>query len=219
MNDDNLALFKQALSEGLSNRFDSIANSYTDDVVCSEQHKIAMRAIVYGKAGRKSTWSPKMKRIVAILVAAALLLTSCGIIFRNEIKEIFEEFYVTIVYGDDKENNQLLDEIYELGYIPYGYKIEDEFIDLISVNYRFVDDKGNNIIFKQNVLNGTEHDIDSENGYSKLIEVEGCELYYRKTNTYNYYIWHNEKYLMTLSSSKELNLDEITKIINGIKEK
>ena len=196
MNDDNLALFKQALSEGLSNRFDSIANSYTDKVVCSEQHKIAMRTIVYGKTGRKSTWSPKMKRIVAILVAAALLLTSCGIIFRNEIKEIFEEFYVTIVYGDDKENNQLLDEIYELGYIPYGYKIEDEFIDLISVNYRFVDDKGNNIIFKQNVLNGTEHDIDSENGYSKLIEVEGCELYYRKTNTYNYYIWHNEKYLM-----------------------
>ena len=106
MDKSNLELFKQAISEGLANRFDSVVNSYTDEIVCSEKHNMAMRTIVYGKADAKRVWSPKMKRIIAILVAAALVLTSCGIIFRNEIREIFEEVFVKLSYSDGETNGE-----------------------------------------------------------------------------------------------------------------
>ena len=82
MDKTNLELFKQALTEAVSNKFDNIAANCTEEIACSEKHNLAMRAIVYGKTDTKRVWSPRMKRIIAILVAAALLLTSCGIIFR-----------------------------------------------------------------------------------------------------------------------------------------
>ena len=47
MDKSNLELFKQAISDGLSKKFDSVVNSYTDEIVCSEQHNLAMRTIVY----------------------------------------------------------------------------------------------------------------------------------------------------------------------------
>ena len=111
MDKSNLELFKQAISDGLSKKFDSVVNSYTDEIVCSEQHNLAMRTIVYGKADAKRTWSPKMKRVVAILIAAALLLTSCGIIFRNEIREVFEEFFVKLTYDRYDESTENIKDV------------------------------------------------------------------------------------------------------------
>ena len=128
MDKSNLELFKQAISDGLSKKFDSVVNSYTDEIVCSEQHNFAMRTMVYGKADAKRTWSPKMKRVVAILIAAALLLTSCGIIFRNEIREVFEEFFVKLTYSGDDNGIDTIEEVYELTYLPEGYFLEDKII-------------------------------------------------------------------------------------------
>ena len=123
MDKSNLELFKQAISEGLSQKFDSVVNSCTDEIVCSEKHNIAMRTIVYGKTDTKRTWSPKMKRIIAILIAAALLLTSCGIIFRNEIREMFEEFFVKLTYSEENNSNNPIEEVYHLEYLPEGILI------------------------------------------------------------------------------------------------
>ena len=103
MDKSNLELFKQALNEAVSNKFDKMADECTEEIVYSERHKLAMRTIVYGKADTKRVWSPKMRRIIAILIAVALLLTSCGIIFRNEIREFVEEFFVKITYSSDED--------------------------------------------------------------------------------------------------------------------
>ena len=111
MDKTNLELFQQALNEGLSNRFDSLAEEYTGEIVCSRKHKLAMRTIVYGKAGGARAWSPRMRRVVAILVAAALLLTSCGIIFREEICEVFDKLFVSLYLKDDSEAPTTLEEI------------------------------------------------------------------------------------------------------------
>jgi alkylhydroperoxidase/carboxymuconolactone decarboxylase family protein YurZ len=102
MNKTNLELFKQALDEAVSNQFDKLAAQCDEEIICSEKHKLAMRAIVYGKTETAQTLSPKMKRLIAILVAAALLLTGCAIIFRNEIREVFEEFFVKLTYSGEK---------------------------------------------------------------------------------------------------------------------
>ena len=219
MDKSNLELFKQAISDGLSKKFDSVVNSYTDEIVCSEQHNLAMRTIVYGKADAKRTWSPKMKRIVAILVAAALLLTSCGIIFRNEIREIVDEFFAKYVYSGDGTGNDTIEEVYELTYLPEGYKLEKENIYDLCVTYTFADKNNNVIIFEQRILDGSDFTVDSESGYSQMKEIEEYDVYYRLTDKYHNYIWNDGKYAMSIKSKTELSIEQIVQLIDGIKVK
>ena len=206
MDKSNLELFKQAISEGLSQKFDSVVNSYTDEIVCSEKHNIAMRTIVYGKANAKRTWSPKMKRIIAILVAAALLLASCGIIFRNELREIFEDFFVMLTYKSDDARDSAIENVYQLGYLPDGYSIINEKITPVRIQYKFKNETGDYIWFEQKSIDGTDFFVDNEEGYSRINEISNYEIYYRYTNTNHMYVWNDGKYSMSIKSSINLFL-------------
>lgn len=217
MDKSNLELFKQAISDGLSKKFDSVVNSYTDEIVCSEQHNLAMRTIVYGKADAKRTWSPKMKRIVAILIAAALLLTSCAIIFRNEICEVIEEFFVKLTYSDDVTSGNIIEQIYELTYLPDGYILDTENISYTATKFKYINSENNYIYFEQHTINGSGFAVDSESGYSQMKEIEEYDVYYRFTAKYHHYIWNDGKYAMSIKSKTELSTEQIIQIIDGIK--
>ena len=217
MDKNNLELFKQAISDGLSKKFDSVVNSYTDEIVCSEQHNFAMRTMVYGKADAKRTWSPKMKRVVAILIAAALLLTSCAVIFRNEIREVFEEFFVKLTYSGDGTENDTIEEVYELTYLPEWYTLEKENIYDLCVTYKFVDKNNNVIMFEQRILDRSDFTVNSEKGYSKIEEIEKYSIFYRYTEMFHSYIWNDGKYAFELSSTQKLSNEDIELIIKGIK--
>ena len=219
MDKSNLELFKQALNEAVSNKFDKMADECTEEIVYSERHKLAMRTIVYGKADTKRVWSPKMRRIIAILIAVALLLTSCGIIFRNEIREIFKEFFVSLTYEGDEESNDTVKTIYRLGYVPDGYKLEKEYISNTVVKYSYKKPSGESIHFEQRILIFSDFVIDSESGYSKMQEIEKYEVYYRFTDKYHIYIWNNEKHSMSIKSSTYLSNEEIILLIDGITTK
>ena len=216
MDKTNLELFKQALTEAVSNKFDIITANCTEEIACSEKHNLAMRAIVYGKTDTKHICSPRMKRIIAILVAAALLLTSCGIIFRNEIREVFKDLFASITFREDESKVETIEDIYQLEYVPDGYSLEEENISLLSVVYKFVDKKGNIIKFKQSVLNNIDFVIDSEKGYSEIIDIEKYDVYYRYTDTYHCYIWNDSKYALKLKSNIPLSNETILLIIEGL---
>ena len=216
MNKSDLELFKLALNEGIRNRFDKMAAECTEEIVYSERHKLAMQAIIYGKVTAKRAWSPKMKRIIAVLVAAALLLTSCGIIFRNEIREVFKEFFASITFDGDESNVDTIDEVYQLKYVPDGYSLVEERIASIIVFYKFTDINGNDLVFEQNVIDGITFAIDSENGYSKILTVNTYDIYYRRTSASHFYIWNDNYYSLLIRSSAELTNEELIKIINGI---
>lgn len=216
MDKSNMELFKQALNEAVSNKFDKMADECTEEIVYSDRHKLAMRTIVYGKADTKRVWSPKMRRIIAILVAAALILTSCGIIFRNQIREIFEEFYVKLTYEGDEESNKNIDEVYVLGYVPEGYVLEKEILTSVYVRYEFNNEIGETLCFEQRALTRSEYYIDSESGYSKIEEIEEFDVYYRFTDTLINYVWSNKNYSMTIKSSVQLSNEEIISLLNGI---
>ena len=218
MDKNNLKLFKQAISDGLSKKFDSVVNSYTDEIVCSEQHNLAMRTIVYGKADAKRTWSPKMKRIVAILVAAALLLTSCGIIFRNEIREIFEEFFVKLTYSDS-EDSKVIEDVYELEYLPEGYSLSIKNIRPLRVKYEYINKNGDYIWFEQKSIDGTDFVVDNEDGYSHIKEIDTYEVYYRYTDKNHVYVWNDGKYSMKLKSTNQLSIEDIGLILLGLTTK
>ena len=215
MDKSNLELFKQAISDGLSKKFDSVVNSYIDEIVCSEQHNFAMRTMVYGKADAKRTWSPKMKRIIAIIVAAALLLTSCGIIFRNEIREVFEEFFVKLTYSGDGMGSDTIEEVYELTYLPEGYSLTDKNVRPLRIKWEYTNEDNNMIKFEQRILNRSDFHVDSESGYSQMKEIEEYDVYYRFTDKYYYYIWHNSKYSFKINSTTPLSNEQIVLMIAG----
>ena len=217
MDKSNLELFKQALNEAVSNKFDKMADECTEEIVYSEKHKLAMRTIVYGKTDNKRVWTPKMRRIIAILIAVALLLTSCGIIFRNEIREIFEEFFVKLTYESDTESDQTIQEVYSLSYVPERYSLKMETITNMCVQYEFINEDGNSIYFEQRALTRSGYYIDSESGYSKIEEIEEYDIYYRFTNKNHHYAWSDEKCSMKIKSSVPLSNREIVLILNGIK--
>ena len=219
MDKSNLELFKQALNEAVSNKFDKMADECTEEIVCSERHKLAMRTIIYGKADTSRAWSPRVKRIIAILVAAALILTSCGIIFRNQIREIFEEFYVKLTYEGNEESNKNIDEVYVLGYVPKGYVLEKEFLSTTYVKYKFMTSEGDVLYFEQRALTRSGFVVDSESGFSRIVEIEEFDVYYRFTNKFYHYVWNNETYTMTIKSSIKLSNENIILLINEITTK
>ena len=215
MGKSNLELFKRAIGEGLSEKLDSVVNSYADEIVCSEKHRLAMRTIVYGKAEAKRTWSPRMKHIIAIIVAAALLLTSCAVIFCNEIREVVDEFFAKYVYSGNETNNDAIEEVYELTYLPEGYGLKEKRIAAICTQFKYVDESDNFIIFEQRILDKSDFTVDSESGYSQMKEIEEYDVYYRYTGEYYYYIWHNSKYSFKINSTTLLSNEKIVLMIAG----
>lgn len=219
MDKSNLELFKQALNEAVSNKFDKMADECTEEIVYSEKHKLAMRTIVYGKTDNKRVWTPKMRRIIAILIAVALLLTSCGIIFRNEIREIFEEFCVKLTYDATEESNKSIKEVYTLSYLPEGYFIENERVTSVRVQYEYTNENKETLFFEQCALGRSGFVVDSESGYTKITEIEEYEIYQRFTNGFYHYAWSDEKYSLKLRSTRQLSNEEIILMLDGIKTK
>ena len=219
MDKSNLELFKQALNEAVSNKFDKMADECTEEIVYSEKHKLTMRTIIYGKADTKRVLSPKMRRIIAILIAVALLLTSCGIIFRNEIREIFKDFFVSLTYENDDTSEDMIEEILVLTYVPEGYKLEKQSITTVRVRYEYENEDGEILFFEQRALTRSDYYIDSESGYSKIEDIKEHEIYYRCTDGVNYYLFHNDKYSMSLISMELQSNNELNLILNGIKIK
>ena len=219
MDQTNEALFKQAINEALTNKFQRMADACTEEIVCSRRHRKAMRAIVSGKTPRK----PLSTKMIAILVAAAiLLLAGCAIIYRDEIREFItniKEFFVEIKFDEGENNSQEIEKIYELAYIPEGYSLEDQTINLMMVKYVFTNSDGKLIQFIQRSLDASSFSIDSEHSDNTIIEIENYTIYTRKTGDTFYYLWNDGKYAMQICSSESLSDDELLLIIDGIRIK
>ena len=215
-------LFKQAIEEGLSNKFDSIVNSYTEEIICSEKHKLAMRTIVYGKlenAPEKKQRRLKSKHIIAIIVAAMLLLTSCGIIFRHKIREIFRGEYVRLDYGEDVSYGKMIEDVYTLTYLPEGYSLKREIINKATVNYKYVNENDEFIIFEQSPADSSFVFIDDESAYDKIDEIESYDVYRRISSESYVCIYSDEKYMIMIRLSSQLSNEELIAIIEGIEIK
>ena len=219
MDKNNVELFKQAINEAISNKFDKISNACPEEIICSERHDIAMRAIIYGKADRQKTWTPRMKRIIAILVAAALLLTGCGIIFHNEIRDFVEnvyELFVEISFSEKDSTGNEIEQIYEPTYIPEGYVLEEYVTLPVNIFYKYSNQNGDIIYIEQYVLDGTYFVVDSETGYSEINNIHTYDVYYRTAYDVDHYLWNNGSYAFMIKSTAKLSVDELILMIDGI---
>ena len=219
MNDDNIALFKLALTEGLSNRIDREISDCTEEIAPSPAHIRAMNKIVGRLPQRKLPASPKLKKIIAILIAAALLLTGCAIAYRNEIRDFFEEMYETFVKVNcsEDEDGEKLEYFYELTYVPEGYSLNRCWKEEIKASYTFVNSAGDKILFIQSLLDARAFYIDIETGYKQIVDISRYDVYYKVTKGRSYYLWNDGTYMFSLTSDVEIPTNELNLIIEGIK--
>lgn len=219
MDKTNEELFKQAINEALTNKFQRMADACDEEIVCSRHHRKAMRAIISGKTPRK----PLSTKMIAILVAAAiLLLAGCAIIYRDEIRGFIidiKELFVNVDFSEGENNSQKIEEIYELTYFPEGYSLKDQFVNRMVVEYVFTNVDGQKIKFIQQSLDASSFSIDSEHSDNTIIEIENYTIYSRIAGNMHYYLWNDGKYALKLISAIELTDEELLSIINGLKIK
>lgn len=212
----NQELFKQALVEGVNRRLDREISACDENIAYSRRHIKNMERIVKGKTPKK----PINKKMVAILVAAAvLLLAGCAIIYRNEIREFFtdlSEYFVKIKFEDGENFSQNIEDIYELTYVPDGYALETQVINRMVVQYKFTNEDGESIKFIQQSLDASNFYVDIENSDNVIIEIGEYTVYSRQTNGTYYYLWNDGKYALHVYSIMELSDSELMLIINGV---
>ena len=218
-NKTNEELFKQALIDGVNMRIERELAACEEEVVFSRRHMRAMKRIINGKNPAK----PINSKVVAILVAAAiLLLAGCAIIYRDEIRDFITDVkdrFVKVTFSDGVEESKYIEDVYELTYVPEGYEMETHTIGNKMVRYIFKTQKGEMIKFIQQPLDISGFAVDIEHDYDKFANVNDYEIYYRHTNGTYYYIWNDGKYAFKINLSEELPIKELELILFSIKTK
>lgn len=224
MNKTDCELFKDALREGLSRRIDSIASSYEGEVLYSKKHETAMRAIISGKHPKAHRLPNKFRRIVAIVAILALLLASCAVIYRDEIKALKEKIFAKydwLTYSEEYSDyeNTTIEEVYELTYLPEGYFLKDSYISTGTVSIYYEDANGNTICFDQDPIHNLHVIVDNEEGYQTTIQIDKYTIHHRQVKDKYMYMWNDGKYVFSLLLSFLPNEDELLLILDGVKIK
>ena len=218
MKKTDLELFKQALLEALEINLQEEEKDFVDKVETSDQHKAAMQAILDGTYEKKSVWKFTKAKVAAILVAAALLLASCAVIYRNEIRDFVEEIFADftkLTYSDKDIDGQTIETVYELTYVPNGYVLKDTVITPTLVRYKFINSSNNMLIYEQKILSASFM-FNNENGYNLLMSLDEVDIYYKTADNYHYYLWNNCEYSFLISTNDQLSNEDIDQMINNI---
>lgn len=216
------ALFKQALIDGMYNSYNRELELCETNVEYSPRHVKRMAKILSMNPDRTFAFGkPRRRALVAIILAAALLLTGCAVyVYRDVIGDFVEivfEKYIKVTYDNTDDNgfHRQIKEKYTLGYVPEGYTLVET--DESSTLYRQIweNDLGEELIFEQWEID-TALSINSELGKSEIFDLCGQTVYYRNVEN-PCYIWSDGKYSMVLAVSEEITLEEFEKILHGIK--
>ena len=221
MTKSDLELFKEALTEGISRHFQNEIDSFEGEVVISERHKRAMRTIFDGAKVRPFVWPSARAKIAAAALAASILLASCAVAYRDEIRNFVEkvyEDYISVSFENSDEAPKWIEEYYEPTYIPEGYVLNEHIKTNLQNIYCFENLEGYIICFKQQVLNGAVS-FDSEHSEYDFIYISEMKVYYLVKENYYCYLWNDGKYALTIESTQQLSFEELENIINQTKNK
>lgn len=216
----DVRLFGKALVEGLSIKFEQELANSTESALCSEEHKAAMLEII--ATGKAIEQRMGKKKLIAILVAAALLLLAgcTAYVYRNEIGSFVENIYEEYVNVELSEDGDSLlaeiEHVYTLTYVPEGYDLVENIVDNVGVRYMYVNGSGEKIIFDQSIKNSTSIGIDNDDGKAEVIKYKNLEIYLRTTDDKKHYVWCDENYAIKLVCFESLSQAEILKIIDGM---
>ena len=222
MTNSDKNLFVQALSEGIVKKYDEEIMMSDENTECTRQHYKKLSTITgykvpHGRRIAKKTW-------VAIILAAALLLTGCTVyVYRDEIRDFFVEMYesfIKLTFDQEQHGgNETIDQIYYPSYMIEEYALTNEVNTPIMVLYEYSNSSGEVLIVEQFLLDGSDYMLDAEKGDTLLLTVNDQDVYYRYNDSLHHYIWNNGKYAFTINSSVELTEDNIEDMVVGMKLK
>ncbi len=221
--EEKIKLFKSAILDGLAEKYDEEVKDCTENAECSRSHyKKLSKILGVNVSGEETSKRLSKKAIIAIMVAVMLMLTACtAYVFKKEIAGWIEENYgagARLSPSDESNCPSSIEEIYVLNYVPDNYKMIQEYCDSLCVKYVF-ENKTDYIIFKQKTLDSNHINVDAENNNSTQIVCDGTTIYFRKTETENIYIWRDDRYSLSITSTNEINIEELEKILDSISVK
>ena len=162
--------------------------------------------------------------VVALLVAAALLLTGCSVYalsedVRNFVEELFDE-YVVVFFEEEEpypEEYYSIEEYYVMTWNPENY---DKVFETRTRGTNIVKwEKGDEdyLIFSQKAIAGTASALDSEEGsVTYEIEIGGHTVHCRDGEENHYYVWNDGRYVFTISGSQALDEQTLTDMMASI---
>lgn len=213
-------LFCRALTETFVRKYEQELSACRETADCSEAHTLCMQEIV-AQSAKAERRKDRRKWIVALLVAAALLLTACTVYaYQEEIRDYIERIFhghITITYVEetDGEDANILVDKYILGYVPDGYTLIEE-QHLLSLNkYIWENAEGQWLTFEQCALDSTNYVLDAVLGDTTIISCDEFDVYYRETKIHSY-IWNNGIYSFKITSDCFLEKSELECIIDGL---
>ena len=220
MNKTDKMLFRQALTEAFVRKYERELNECQETAVCSEAHTRRMNEIISQSAQRERR-RDRRKWIVALLVAAALLLTACSVYaYQDEIRSFIEkvyEDYIKVTYDDESENQEMkiISEYYTLGYVPDGYTLTKEIRLQSSMKCIWKNAEDQYLIFEQRVIDGTDYGLDGEVGETNVIVCGEYSVYCRSGNVYTY-IWNDGNYSFMITTPDALSDDMLIRLVESI---
>ncbi len=219
----DMSLLKEAICLGLNQRFDEELLLNSEPATCSPSHYKKLSEILGISVERAEKKLLKKRSLIALLIAACIMLIGCtAYVFKNEIYCFIEEIHETFIsLSFDKEQvdpPKYIEEIYELRYVPEGYKLI-EATDFSSIYYVWENDIGGRISFDQFLPDSTNIFFDAEKGASEILEICGSKIYCRFYEDYFAYLWTDGKYGLYLDSNIKFDTAELKKIIENIKVK
>lgn len=172
----------------------------------------------------QKTWKIRTQ-IIAIIVAVMIVLTGCAaatIIINEDIRDAIIEFFDEyIIIGYSKEESpdiNAIQEVYECKYIPEGYVQTQNISTPAVVSYKWENEEGNSIVFREKPLDGSRYILDDEKGDITHIKVGDIPIEFRAAPQSYQYIWNDGKYSLMLTFSYPVETEELEVIIKNIKK-
>lgn len=226
MNASNMQLFRQALMEATCNVYErELAECGQEEIKCSRRHYAKMRRIL-GVAILPAT-DRKMKirrRVIAALIAAALLLTGCtAYAYGEQIREFMEtvfEDYIRVTYHDGEEPplEATISEYYTLGYVPEGYELVNSLEECSKMKQHWGNSVGEFIVFEQYHVDSTLLGLDNIVANWEITRIENRNVYFRVQDVYCY-IWNDGVYAYQITTSLQWNEQELSRMIENVQIK
>ena len=215
-------LFGQALTDAWSHKYRLERIQCNETADCSQEHIAKMCSIV--QAAQRRDRKGRKAWVVALLVAAALLLTGCSVYalsedVRNFVEELFDEYVVVFFEGEESypEEYYSIEEYYVMTWDPENYDKVFETRTRGTNSVKWEKGEKDYLMFSQQAIAGTASALDSEEGaVTSEIEIGGHTVHCRDGAENHYYVWNDGRYVFTISGSQALDEQTLADMMASI---
>ena len=219
MNRSELDLIKKALLDIEKYEVERLESFPHIDTANYPEYDRHIEMIIASEERSSKVISPR--KIIAILVAAALLLSTAITVFayREPIFKFFEEIFEAFTRFsliDNEPDPELIQEgVYLPTYLPEGFE-QTSFMEKESLIQTAWIEETDRIILKQRILYNNNITLDTEKVDYEIINVNDTVFYYYLKNNNHQLLWSNSKYSFTLWCTTGISREEALKIAQSL---